>query len=118
MQKLPGWHTTEVSKPMMCNALHAALVNGEIGLNNLQTLVELRGFQSIETRGGAIKLQGLPHDDRVMSLAIAHQMRQWILTKPVDEEPAGSTFFDMTFDEWASKLGNEEDREILVIGGR
>ena len=65
-----GWRTTAASKPLAIDELNAALRNNEIALCCERTIAELRTFVR-EANG---KMHGSPHDDRVISLAIANQM--------------------------------------------
>lgn len=65
-----GWRTTVSSKPLAIDELAAAIRNGDLGLYCDKTIAELRTFVR-ESNG---KMHGSPHDDRVMSLAIANQM--------------------------------------------
>jgi hypothetical protein len=68
-----GWKTTRTSKPLMIDDLATALKNEEIGLRDRNTLAELRTF----TRNEKGSMSGSPFDDRVMSLALANQMRKF-----------------------------------------
>lgn len=68
-----GWKTTRTSKPLMIDELGQALKNEELTLHCEYTLAELRTFVRNE-RGG---MSGSPHDDRVMALALANQMRKF-----------------------------------------
>ncbi len=65
-----GWRTTASSKPLAIDELGAAIRNEELGIYSEKTIAELRTFVR-EDNG---KMHGSPHDDRVMSLAIANQM--------------------------------------------
>lgn len=68
-----GWWTSEASKPKMMDELAAALRADDLVVPDDATVVELRGY--IRNEKG--RLEGSPHDDRVISLAIANQMRQY-----------------------------------------
>ena len=68
-----GWKTTRTSKPLMIDDLSSALRNNEICIRDRHTIAELRTFVRNE-RGG---MSGSPYDDRVMSLALANQMRKY-----------------------------------------
>lgn len=65
-----GWRTTAASKPLAIDELSAAIRRDEMVLECAKTIAELRTFVR-EDNG---KMHGSPHDDRVMSLAIANQM--------------------------------------------
>ena len=65
-----GWRTTSVSKPLAIDELNASLRDESLALFCEYTIGELRTF----VRDPNGKMHGSPHDDRVMSLAIANQM--------------------------------------------
>lgn len=70
-----GWATTAVSKPLAVDELAAAIrSDGGLTLYDSETVAELRTF----VREGNGKMHGSPHDDRVMSLAIANQGLKWV----------------------------------------
>ena len=68
-----GWKTTRTTKPLMIDDLGMALRGGELLLRDRYTLAELRTY----TRNERGSMSGSPHDDRVMALALANQMRQY-----------------------------------------
>ena len=68
-----GWKTTRTTKPLLIDDLGMALRNNELKIHDRFTLAELRTYVRNE-RG---TMSGSPHDDRVMALAIAYQMRQY-----------------------------------------
>ena len=68
-----GWRTTRTSKPLMIDDLGMALRNNELVLYDRHTIAELRTF----TRNERGSMSGSPYDDRVMSLALANQMRKY-----------------------------------------
>ena len=65
-----GWRTTAASKPLAIDELAKALRDDDVVVECEFTIGELRTFVR-EDNG---KMHGSPHDDRVMSLAIANQM--------------------------------------------
>ena len=69
-----GWRTTAASKPLAIDELAGSIRNDELGLYCESTIAELRTFVR-EDNG---KMHGSPHDDRVMSLAIANQMMHYV----------------------------------------
>jgi hypothetical protein len=69
-----GWRTTSVSKPLAIDELNANIRDSVIGLLCKSTIAEMRTF--IREQNG--KMHGSPHDDRVMSLAIANQMLKYV----------------------------------------
>tara|TARA_R110002110_G_scaffold293095_1_gene507109 strand:- start:2979 stop:3644 length:666 start_codon:yes stop_codon:yes gene_type:complete len=87
-----GWKTTRTSKPLMIDDLSAALRNEELILKDKHTFAELRTYVRNE-RGG---MSGSPHDDRVMALALANQMRKYAFV-PEYVQKVDDTY---TFDWW------------------
>ena len=69
-----GWRTTATSKPLAIDELAAAMRNGSIEIYDRLTIAELRTF--VRKENG--KMNGSPHDDRVISLAIAVQMLKYV----------------------------------------
>ena len=84
-----GWRTTSITKPLAIDELNRALRDGELHCFDAETQTELRTF----IREGSGKMHGSPHDDRVMSLAVAVQMLKYIWLReyqPVREPPPGT----------------------------
>ncbi len=81
-----GWVTDGQTRMPMLDALAAAVRQGTAGIFSAETMRELRTF----TRGddGRPEAQEGCHDDRVISLAIAHQMARHHSCGP--EGPAGA----------------------------
>jgi len=69
-----GWRTTSISKPLAIDELNANIRDWAVMLLCKATIAELRTF--IREQNG--KMHGSPHDDRVMSLAIANQMLKYV----------------------------------------
>lgn len=69
-----GWRTTTATKPLAIDELAASIRDGELWIPDEHTIAELRTF--VRTQNG--RMQGSPHDDRVMSLAIAYQMLKYV----------------------------------------
>lgn len=67
-----GWRTSRVTKPLMLDELGLALRENGIRLFSDKAYAELKTFVRDE-KGQA---HGSPHDDRVIALAIANQMRK------------------------------------------
>ena len=87
--ELLGWKTTQVSKPIAIDELNKVLRDGELELACGETMAELRTF----VRDERARMHGSPHDDRVMSLAIANQMTKYVYLRefqPVNEPPPGT----------------------------
>ena len=69
-----GWRTTTLSKPLAIDELNANLRDGVLDLKCEYTIAELKTF----VRDDNGSTHGSPHDDRVMSLAIANQMLKYV----------------------------------------
>lgn len=67
-----GWHTNQATKPLMIDELAMAVREGSLHINDDSTRLEMMTYQRDE-KG---KMDGTPYDDRVISLAIANQMRK------------------------------------------
>lgn len=80
-----GWRTTTATKPLAIDELAAAVRDGDIGLADKSTIEELITF----VRQANGRMNGSPHDDRVMSLAICWQMMKYVwLPEYKTEAPA------------------------------
>ena len=69
-----GWNTNRATKPLAIDELGKAIRDDDIELLDAHTVAEMRTF----VREGDGKMHGSPHDDRVMSLAIANQMLKYV----------------------------------------
>jgi hypothetical protein len=69
-----GWRTTASTKPLAIDELAGALRDGSLEVYCARTIAELRTY--VRKENG--KMGGSPHDDRVMSLAIANQMLKYV----------------------------------------
>ena len=103
-----GWKTTRTSKPLMIDDLAQALKNEELVLHCDSTLAELRTFVRND-KGG---MSGSPYDDRVMSLALANQMRKYAFVPEYVEQIDDS----WTFAWWRRKTQADEELPGSVIG--
>lgn len=85
-----GWRTTAQTKEMAIHELNAALRPGGLDLHCSETQAELLTY----VREDSGKMNGSPHDDRVMSLAIANQMLKWAFAPEftVSDKPGPGTF--------------------------
>lgn len=103
-----GWRTTASSKPLAIDELAKALRDFELTLKCAKTVAELRTFVR-EDNG---KMHGSPHDDRVMSLAIANQMLKhvWLEEYRPDLAPPKFSFA------WFAEQISTPPREKFVIG--
>jgi len=104
-----GWRTTSVSKPLAIDELNAALRDGAMGLWCKSTVAELKTF--VREQNG--KMHGSPHDDRVMSLAIANQMLKyvWLPEYRSDDVPKKNTL-----NWWSTHIIREKKPEKIAIG--
>lgn len=104
-----GWRTTASTKPYAVDQLARALREGSIRLVDSETIAELRTF----VREGNGKLHGSPHDDRVMSLAIANQMlaHAWLpqFRKKIEHEPGTAGW-------WMNKFFPKKREKRVPIG--
>lgn len=71
-----GWVTSTKSKPLMIGELEAALRTGAIHLSDSPTLEELRIYEYTDSAAQYTSAPTGFHDDRVIALAIAWQMRK------------------------------------------
>lgn len=91
-----GWHTNKATKAKMIPELAKALRDRAIDIRDEYTLAELRTY----IRDEKAQMHGSPHDDRVMSLAIAVQMLDYAHV-PEFEPPQRDSRY--TFDWWVKK---------------
>jgi hypothetical protein len=105
-----GWYTNVATKPILIDELVANLRDGSLRLYCGSTKAELETY----TRDAKGRMKGSPHDDRVISLAIANQMLKYAFVKPYFEKPVE----EFTFDWWASlpPAGGEREDDGWVIG--
>ena len=112
-----GWRTSRTSKPLMIDELGQGFRQGEVDLKCEYTIAELRTF----VRNAKGLMAGSPHDDRVISLAIAHQMRKHA-TAPDYQTPVTDYW---TFDWWVRQskdtnapqpIGSHSVREVGQTG--
>ena len=102
-----GFKTTRTTKPLMIDELGSALRNNELALRDPYTVAELRTFVRNE-RGS---MSGSPHDDRVIALALANQMRKYAYAP----EFVAKVNDYWTID-WFNRLGSDEGGEQMRIG--
>ena len=102
-----GWKTTRTTKPLLIDDLGMALRAGEMRIHDRYTLAELRTYVRSE-RGS---MGGSPHDDRVMALALANEMRQYAFmpefTAKVD---------DYWTVDWFARMVKSDENPDLRIG--
>lgn len=104
-----GWRTTSVSKPLAIDELNASLRDMAMLLLCSHTVGELRTF----VRDASGKTHGSPHDDRVMSLAIANQMLKhvWLPEYRHDLAPKHNSL-----DWWERFIVRDEKPSRIPIG--
>jgi hypothetical protein len=73
-KKVPGFPTTQVTKPVMLSDLDAAIMEGAITIRSRALLTELRTM-SHNGKGGVEAISGC-HDDTVITAGIAWQIRK------------------------------------------
>ncbi len=94
-----GWYTSMVTKPLMIDELAMAL-RAELILEDSETIAELRTYVRDE-RG---QMNGSPYDDRVISLAIANQMRRYHSAQEFTEPETKSGTWDYYFRKLTEKI--------------
>lgn len=108
-QEQLGWMTTGANKGYLISDLVAILREGQLDMPCPKTISELRSF----VRDPDGKMHGSPHDDRVMSLAIAVQMIE-MASSPEQQPPTGPPIG--SFDWHARRLIESSKPEPWVIG--
>lgn len=92
-----GWKTTTLSKPLAIDELNASIRDGVLIIPCDKTVAELKTY----VRDDSGHMHGSPHDDRVMSLAIANQMLKYVWLpeyRPKTDAPWG------TMNYWAKQV--------------
>lgn len=102
-----GWRTTAVSKPLAIDELAKSLRDGAVLVGCEATIAELRTF--VREENG--KMHGSPHDDRVMSLAIANQMLKHVWLPEYMPNLAPPMY---SIDWFASKVYKEETPKVKI----
>jgi len=96
-----GWRTQSNTKPLMIDELQKAL-REELVLEDPETFAELMTF----VRAPDGKMHGSPHDDQVIALAIANQMRKHVFNpeyvRPQDTAGTVQSLIDGLIDGGAS----------------
>ena len=96
-----GWKTTRTTKPLLIDDLGMAIRNDEMIVHDRYTLAELRTY----VRSSRGSMNGSPHDDRVMALALSNQMRQYAFMP--EYAPATDDYW--TVDWWARMIKPDEN---------
>ena len=102
-----GWKTTRTTKPLLIDDLGMALRAGEMRVHARYTLAELRTYVRSE-RGS---MGGSPHDDRVMALALANEMRQYAFMP--EFAPVVDDYWTV---DWFARMVKSDDDPDLRIG--
>lgn len=104
-----GWLTNKATKPLMIDELGMAIREEAIHIEDAAALGELRTY--VRDERGA--MGGSPHDDRVMSLAVANQMLGYAYAPEYKEERDDY----WTIDWWANlSSGGDTSPDNWVIG--
>jgi len=104
-----GWRTTSSTKPLMIDELSAALRDEQIVVLCQLTIGELRTY--VRKENG--RMSGSPHDDRVISLALANQMLKYVYLPeymPDRTPPKNSLIW------WEQFISREEPPGRVPIG--
>ena len=104
-----GWRTTTLTKPLAIDELNANMRDGVLNLRCEYTVAELKTF----VRDDNGQTHGSPHDDRVMSLAIANQMLKYVWLPeytPKTDAPFGTLNF---FAKTIKKVPKERKRYYI-----
>ena len=104
-----GWKTTRTTKPLLIDDLGMALRSDELIIHDRFTLAELRTY----TRNERGSMSGSPHDDRVMALALANEMRQYAFMPEFAQKVDDYWTID-----WFARLAGKTDDTVnpFVIG--
>ena len=102
-----GWKTTRTTKPLLIDDLGMAIRNDEIIVHDRYTLAELRTY----VRSSRGSMNGSPHDDRVMALALANQMRQYAFMP--EYAPAVDDYWSV---DWFARMVNPDENPDFRIG--
>lgn len=102
-----GWYTSRTSKPLMIDELGIALREGELTILCEATINELRGYVLDPAKGD---MHGSPFDDRVISLAIANQMRKFVYQPeyaPIVQDEWTLQWFENKLDESRNAVNDD-----------
>lgn len=98
-----GWETNRATKPILIDGLGKALKQLDVHVHCERTMAELRTYVR-EATGSSVKMHGSPHDDRVMSLAIANVMLEYAFAPEFTEKKD-----DYMTLAWWSRMADEAD---------
>lgn len=103
-QERYGWLTRSNTKFLMIEELRRSLHDKTTIVYDEETMVELKTY----VRDGKGGMNGSPFDDRVVSLAIANQMRKWVFAREY-EKPKEDT--EWTWEWWRDKIETEKEAQ-------
>ena len=72
---VPGWQTTELTRDVMLNDLREAVREGQVVIHSRGGVAEMMNF--VRTEKGRPEASRGAYDDRVISYALAWQMKGW-----------------------------------------
>lgn len=100
-----GWYTSVKTKPLMIDTMWRLLRTGVIRSRDKDLLTELTTFRKMPNG----EMAGQPHDDRVMSFAIACMVWEEIHDPKKEREPDPEFDFDapMKVDLWAHRVPSQ-----------
>ena len=104
-----GWKTTRTTKPLLIDDLGMALRAGELDIHDRYTIAELRTY----VRNSKGSMGGSPHDDRVMALALANEMRQYAFMP--EFAPKVDDYWTV---DWFARMIKPDEEPDLRIGGK
>jgi len=105
-----GWRTTVATKPLAIDELAAAIRDHEITIEDERTIQELITF----VRNPNGRMNGSPHDDRVMSLAIGWQMLKYVWLPEYRAEVAAPKYSLNWFEKFL--ISEEEPFKRVPLG--
>ena len=110
-----GWMTTKSSKQVAVGEANADVRSGAVLLHCPDLVREIGSFVFVGNSG---RMQGEPHDDRVMAFCIANQMRRYSLLHPSEVVEPPERWTPEWFKEAArlQSRSREALRQNLVVG--
>jgi hypothetical protein len=87
MQPMLGWPTDQATKPILVDDLVGAITEGSVIIHSGELVDECMSF--VVKDSGAQEAQEGAHDDRVMALGIAWQVRKRAVARGTTQRPEG-----------------------------
>lgn len=110
-----GWPTTVSTKPVMVDGVASVVRDDTLRINCADTIQELKEYKQVMSRlSSHVGWEGSPFDDRVMSLAVAVQMLQWVKVSEVAEAEAGEQWGSWAF--WENQLAKSDEPGGWKVG--